>query len=193
MKSGTRKRSNNTQWILRITFSRCPSIAVSSFQKFLVRLISTIFLPVHSNESLLVTASHAVFHKDSSKSAPAAVVGFQFQYNALHTLFDDVTAQCTDPMCTACTSENLKCFVLDDNAYIVSSKRNLQDAGRFFGSVEGSLTKHLVDNRIYKKIIIYDYQAVCYHNRNPEYKDSNYQMVNFAKSLMTVMQLARNA
>jgi hypothetical protein len=40
----------------------------------------------------LVTASHAIFHTEGSKSAPAAVVGFQFQHSALHTLFKNITS-----------------------------------------------------------------------------------------------------
>lgn len=39
----------------------------------------------------VVTASHAIFHTEGGKSAPAAVVGFQFQHSALHKLFRNIT------------------------------------------------------------------------------------------------------
>lgn len=39
----------------------------------------------------IVTASHAVFHAEGGKSAPAAVVGFQFQQSALIKLFRNIT------------------------------------------------------------------------------------------------------
>lgn len=39
----------------------------------------------------IVTASHAIFHTEGGKSAPAAVVGFQFQHSALVKLFRNIT------------------------------------------------------------------------------------------------------
>lgn len=41
--------------------------------------------------NLLVTASHAIFHKEDNKEAPVAVVGYQFQHSALHGLFRNIT------------------------------------------------------------------------------------------------------
>lgn len=40
----------------------------------------------------LVTATHAVFHTVDKVSAPAAVVGLQFQHSSLHTLFTNITS-----------------------------------------------------------------------------------------------------
>lgn len=40
----------------------------------------------------LVIATHAVFHTVEGKSAPAAVVGFQFHHSSLHTLFTNITS-----------------------------------------------------------------------------------------------------
>lgn len=39
----------------------------------------------------LVTATRAVFHTVDDQAAPAAVVGFQFHYNRLHSLFINTT------------------------------------------------------------------------------------------------------
>lgn len=41
--------------------------------------------------NMLVTASHAIFHKEDNKEAPVAVVGYQFQHSALHGLFRNIT------------------------------------------------------------------------------------------------------
>jgi len=49
------------------------------------------FSSVESNSEILVTASHAVFHNEGGKTAPAAVVGFQFQHSALYKLFHNIT------------------------------------------------------------------------------------------------------
>lgn len=39
----------------------------------------------------LVTASHAIFHKEDNKEAPVAVVGYQFHHSALLGLFKNIT------------------------------------------------------------------------------------------------------
>jgi voltage-dependent calcium channel alpha-2/delta-3 len=124
----------------------------------------------------LVTATHAVFHKENSKSAPAAVVGFQFQHSAMYTLFRNITGNCADSTCMNCASDDFECFVLDDNGYVIVSP-DLSDTGKFFGEVRGFLMHHLVRERVYKSIIIYDYQAVCFIA-----KDS----LNLANRLLTV-------
>lgn len=43
-------------------------------------------------KNTLVTASHAIFLTEDTKSAPAAVVGFQFQHSALFNLFKNKTS-----------------------------------------------------------------------------------------------------
>lgn len=44
------------------------------------------------NDNVLVTASHAIFHSEDKKSAPIAVVGYQFQLTALYALFKNITS-----------------------------------------------------------------------------------------------------
>lgn len=46
--------------------------------------------PIDVN-NILVTASHAIFHSEDKKSAPSAVVGYQFQHSALQALFKNIT------------------------------------------------------------------------------------------------------
>nr|CAD7398448.1 unnamed protein product [Timema poppensis] len=115
-----------------------------------------------SRNDTLVTASHAVFIKSSGRTAPAAVVGFQFQHSALLALFKNITYACHDPYCVkTCESDALGCYVLDNNAYIVVSKE-IKDTGRFFGDIDGYVMENLVKEKIYKKIHMFDYQAVCF-------------------------------
>lgn len=45
----------------------------------------------------LVTASHAIFVNDEMRSAPAAVVGYQFQLEALYKFFKNITSTVTYP------------------------------------------------------------------------------------------------
>nr|CAD7431259.1 unnamed protein product [Timema monikensis] len=69
---------------------------------------------------------------------------------------------CHDPYCVkTCESDALGCYVLDNNAYIVVSKE-IKDTGRFFGDIDGYVMESLVKEKIYKKIHMFDYQAVCF-------------------------------
>lgn len=94
----------------------------------------------------LVTASHAVYHTEGGKKAPAAVIGFQFKHSALVTLLQNITSQCLDGPCTkTCSSEEFDCFVLDDHGYVVVGAK-LEDTGKFFGEVRRTLLVNLVWN-----------------------------------------------
>jgi len=53
------------------------------------------------------------------------------------------------------------CYLLDNHGYIIVSK-NLQETGHFFGEVQGYVMSTMVEEGIFQKIKIYDYQAVCF-------------------------------
>ncbi|XP_025423406.1 voltage-dependent calcium channel subunit alpha-2/delta-3 isoform X3 [Sipha flava] len=119
-------------------------------------------------KSSLVTASQAVFvtSKENKKKAAAAVVGYQFRHSALQELFTNITRQCySETGCTpeihTCLATDRDCYILDNNGYIIASE-NIIETGQFFGNVKGSIMNMLVEEKIYKKIIIYDYQGVCF-------------------------------
>ncbi|XP_077284622.1 voltage-dependent calcium channel subunit straightjacket isoform X2 [Arctopsyche grandis] len=118
---------------------------------------------VEGSPGPLVTASHAVFHSVEQHSAPAAVVGFQFHHTSLHALFINNTSSCGKlmPCPKTCKSDELDCYVLDDNGFVIVSEAP-KDAGRFFGEVKPSIMKQLVDEKVYKSVHITDYQAVCF-------------------------------
>lgn len=63
-----------------------------------------------------------------------------------------------------------QCYVLDDNAYILSDP-DAEHTGKFFGSVEQKLMHILIEDKVYTPIKIYDYQAVCYKDRMVDYKE----------------------
>lgn len=134
------------------------------------------FDDVKLNESL-VTVSHAIFHKDGTKFAPAAVVGFQFQYSDLFKMFYNNVPW----------NSVYKTYALDNNAYIIVGNDS-SDAGKFFGTVEPGIMQILINEKIFKKITIFDYQAICYPVRYP-YFIPKYQMVNIGKALITPFQI----
>lgn len=59
-----------------------------------------------------------------------------------------------------CDSEDIDCYVIDNNGYIVVSE-NLNETGRFFGKVNGGVMEAMVQNGTFQRIVVYDWQALC--------------------------------
>ncbi|XP_054735592.1 voltage-dependent calcium channel subunit alpha-2/delta-3 isoform X6 [Anastrepha obliqua] len=107
-------------------------------------------------EEITVTASNAVFHTEGGKSAAAAVVGFQFHHSALEKLFRNITGN-------GCAVEDRECYVIDNNGFIIISPYR-QETGKFFGEINGGIMFRLVEEKVFKRVIVYDYQAVCFES-----------------------------
>ncbi|XP_018576080.1 voltage-dependent calcium channel subunit alpha-2/delta-3 isoform X2 [Anoplophora glabripennis] len=115
----------------------------------------------------LITATHAVFVEHKGHRAPAAVVGLQYQHSTLASHFLNITSKCSagSSSCSkTCASDKLDCYVLDNNGFIIISENN-EHTGRFFGQIDGTIMDSLVQDKIYKKVAVYDYQGVCSNNK----------------------------
>ncbi|XP_026319416.1 voltage-dependent calcium channel subunit alpha-2/delta-3 [Hyposmocoma kahamanoa] len=121
-----------------------------------------------SGKPPLVLATHAVFVESRGHRAPAAVVGLHFQLDSLAKHFINVTSTCTlGTTCKkTCAGDELDCYILDDNGFIILSE-DVSHTGRFFGQVDGTIMDSLVQDRIYKKVTVHDHQGRCPDSRNP--------------------------
>ncbi|PSN31193.1 hypothetical protein C0J52_22419 [Blattella germanica] len=109
-----------------------------------------------------VRVSHAIFPRDGGMQAPASVIGYQFMHSAFISRFMEITSKTTCQHCHECASEELDCFVLDNNGYVVLSEDH-NSTGRFFGEVEGAVMDALRSgNSVYRKVTMYDYQGLCF-------------------------------
>ncbi|XP_021912830.1 voltage-dependent calcium channel subunit alpha-2/delta-3 isoform X4 [Zootermopsis nevadensis] len=117
-----------------------------------------------------VTATHAVFVEHKGHQAPAAVVGLQFQHATLMAHFLNITSTCSGCKKT-CASEELDCYVLDNNGFIILSE-TAYHTGKFFGQIDGTIMDSLVQDRIYKKVAVYDYQGACLDQKSPYSDDA---------------------
>lgn len=74
------------------------------------------------------------------------------------------------------------CYILDNNGYVVISTR-VHETGRFFGEVNGAIMKRLLEENVYKRVIVYDYQAVCFKSKNDNNASSMLLSVRRASTL----------
>ncbi|XP_066588123.1 voltage-dependent calcium channel subunit alpha-2/delta-3 isoform X2 [Prorops nasuta] len=115
------------------------------------------------NPNPLVTATHAVFVENKGHKAPAAVVGLQFQHASLASHFANITSTCTGmpERCKKnCASDDLDCYILDNSGFIIISELH-EHTGKFFGEIDGTIMDSLVQDKIYRKVTVIDYQGIC--------------------------------
>uniref|UniRef100_A0AAV2KSY3 Voltage-dependent calcium channel alpha-2/delta subunit conserved region domain-containing protein n=1 Tax=Knipowitschia caucasica TaxID=637954 RepID=A0AAV2KSY3_KNICA len=99
---------------------------------------------------------------------PAPTIGVQMTLDLLGKRFWAIAKQPPDTDCSeiegvcplSCESADLNCYLLDNNGFIVLSKER-EEAGRFFGEVDGSVMANLLKMGLYKKVLLFDYQAMC--------------------------------
>jgi Neuronal voltage-dependent calcium channel alpha 2acd len=65
-----------------------------------------------------------------------------------------------------CASDELDCYLLDDNGFVILSERT-EHTGKFFGKIDGTIMDSLVQDRIYRRVGLMDYQGTCSDRNNP--------------------------
>ncbi|KAJ7329179.1 hypothetical protein JRQ81_015353, partial [Phrynocephalus forsythii] len=115
-----------------------------------------------------VTVSTAVTVTVGGKTGIAAAVGVQIKLELLKRKLWMAAQQPNDTDCSAvdgqcplsCQDDNLSCFLIDNNGFILVSKVSKQ-TGTFLGEVEGSVMAQLINMGMFRKVKMFDYQAMC--------------------------------
>ncbi|XP_069048199.1 voltage-dependent calcium channel subunit alpha-2/delta-4 isoform X3 [Lepisosteus oculatus] len=116
----------------------------------------------------VVIASTAVTVTIDKKIAIAAAIGVQLRLELLERIFWTATRQPNDTDCStidglcpiSCDNSNLNCYLIDSNGFILISKET-KETGKFFGEVDGSVMLQLLNMGMFKKVTLFDYQAMC--------------------------------
>ncbi|KAJ8360971.1 hypothetical protein SKAU_G00174960 [Synaphobranchus kaupii] len=111
----------------------------------------------------VVLASTAIQLLDDRKSPIVAAVGIQMKLEFFQRKFWTASRQCAalDGKCgLSCDSENINCYLIDNNGFILVAQDSSQ-TGIFFGEVEGAVMNKLLLMGSFKRVTLYDYQASC--------------------------------
>ncbi|CDQ84632.1 unnamed protein product [Oncorhynchus mykiss] len=121
-------------------------------------------IPFGGNENKsVVLASTAIQLLDDRKSPIVASVGIQMKLDFFQRKFWTASRQCAalDGKCTiSCDNEDIKCYLIDNNGFILVTE-DYSQTGLFFGEVESAVMNKLLLMGSFKRITLYDYQALC--------------------------------
>ncbi|XP_060544311.1 voltage-dependent calcium channel subunit alpha-2/delta-3 isoform X3 [Pantherophis guttatus] len=141
-----------------------------------------------ANKSNVVTASTAIQLLDDRKSPVVAAVGIQMKLEFFQRKFWTASRQCTslDGRCSiSCDDENINCYLIDNNGFILVSEDYTQ-TGNFFGEIEGAVMNKLLIMDSFKRITLYDYQAMC--RTTKESSDSAHTLLDPYKAFFAAVK-----
>ncbi|KAJ6668343.1 hypothetical protein lerEdw1_015720 [Lerista edwardsae] len=118
----------------------------------------------------------------------SSAVGIQMKLEFFQRKFWTASRQCTslDGRCSiSCDDENINCYLIDNNGFILVSEDYTQ-TGNFFGEVEGAVMNKLLIMGSFKRITLYDYQAMC--KTNKESSDSAHCLLDPYKAFFAAVK-----
>uniref|UniRef100_A0A674NAC7 Calcium voltage-gated channel auxiliary subunit alpha2delta 3 n=1 Tax=Takifugu rubripes TaxID=31033 RepID=A0A674NAC7_TAKRU len=121
-------------------------------------------LPFNTENRSVVLASTAIQLLDERKSPIAAAVGIQMKLDFFQRKFWTASKQCAalDGKCSiSCEDENINCYLIDNNGFILVAE-DYTLTGKFFGEPEGAVMSKLLQMGSFKRVTLYDYQALCW-------------------------------
>ncbi|XP_012881462.1 PREDICTED: voltage-dependent calcium channel subunit alpha-2/delta-1 [Dipodomys ordii] len=113
-----------------------------------------------------IMVSKAVEISIQGKLLKPAVVGIKIDVNSWIENFTKTAIRdpCAGPVCDCKrNSDVMDCVILDDGGFLLMANHDdyTNQIGRFFGEIDPSLMRHLVNISIYAFNKSYDYQSVC--------------------------------
>ncbi|KAI4895091.1 hypothetical protein NFI96_026220 [Prochilodus magdalenae] len=116
-----------------------------------------------SENKSVVLASTAIQLLDERKSPIAAAVGIQMKLEFFQRKFWTASRQCAalDGKCSiSCDNHDINCYLIDNNGFILVAEDSSL-TGVFFGEAEGAVMSKLLSMGSFKRVTLYDYQAIC--------------------------------
>uniref|UniRef100_A0A4W2DLX1 Calcium voltage-gated channel auxiliary subunit alpha2delta 1 n=1 Tax=Bos indicus x Bos taurus TaxID=30522 RepID=A0A4W2DLX1_BOBOX len=113
-----------------------------------------------------IMVSKAVEIYIQGKLLKPAVVGIKIDLNSWIENFTKTSIRdpCAGPVCDCKrNSDVMDCVILDDGGFLLMANHDdyTNQIGRFFGEIDPSLMRHLVNISVYAYNKSYDYQSVC--------------------------------
>ncbi|CAK6961404.1 voltage-dependent calcium channel subunit alpha-2/delta-4 isoform X2 [Scomber scombrus] len=116
----------------------------------------------------IVIATTAITVTVGKRTAIAGAIGVQMTLELMESRFWAIAAQPNDTDCSnvegicplRCDSIDIECYVIDNNGFVLISKQR-NDAGTFFGEIDGSVMTTLIRMGMFKRVSLFDYQAMC--------------------------------
>ncbi|XP_026182191.1 voltage-dependent calcium channel subunit alpha-2/delta-4 [Mastacembelus armatus] len=124
------------------------------------------YMPRQDNRGRIVVATTAVTVTVGKKTAIAGAIGVQMTLEVLESRLWAIMAQCSnvEGICPLrCDSSDIECYVIDNNGFVLISKQR-NNMGRFFGEIDGSVMTTLIRMGMFKRVSLFDYQAMCKMN-----------------------------
>ncbi|XP_048465915.1 voltage-dependent calcium channel subunit alpha-2/delta-1 [Rhincodon typus] len=121
---------------------------------------------IQSSAESGIMVSKAVEIKIDGKLLKPAVVGIKLDVNAWMENFTKVASKskCYGEICD-CTknSKHFDCVILDDGGFLLMSNQDeyIGKIGKFFGEIDPSLMRRLLNTSLYAFNKSYDFQSVC--------------------------------
>uniref|UniRef100_UPI00398F3B86 voltage-dependent calcium channel subunit alpha-2/delta-1 isoform X2 n=1 Tax=Pristiophorus japonicus TaxID=55135 RepID=UPI00398F3B86 len=121
---------------------------------------------IQSSAESGIMVSRAVEIKIDGKLLKPAVVGIKLDVNAWMENFTKVVSKskCYGEICD-CTknSKHFDCVILDDGGFLLMSNQDdyIGKIGKFFGEIDPSLMRRLLNTSLYAFNKSYDFQSVC--------------------------------
>ncbi|XP_055354620.1 voltage-dependent calcium channel subunit alpha-2/delta-4-like isoform X2 [Paramacrobiotus metropolitanus] len=116
----------------------------------------------------------------SNQLAPAAIVGIIIKRRTVRSLLLHLSKETClfggagkkAEQCLSCHHAGVVCYLVDESGYVVTSTREEDDRGRFFGMLHGEVMAQLIHHNITKRYKVYDFQGMCIKNTSKDASDS---------------------